>query len=178
MAEDRGSPWGLTPQMAFRLIAAAKNIHDSSRDDPDLFSEDDAIPRTVFARVTPEFLDRQRRCYADLAARLVEGTRPVSDWPYLATCVGEEVALAHVLRVARDDHDTGHLDDVFDIELDQLATDSALDANFDFYEDSLFDDRDFEVLWSAELDGIENDEEVALHMRYVNFHPSRWFLPL
>lgn len=69
--------------MAFRLIVAAETIYDSSRDDPGLFGEEDAIPRTVLAGPNPEFLDRQRQCYADLAARLVEGAGPVDDWPYL-----------------------------------------------------------------------------------------------
>lgn len=83
-----------------------------------------------------------------------------------------------MVRVARDDHETGHVSEIFDIELDRLANGTSFDTNFDFYDDQLFEDRDFEVLWSAELDGIENDEEVVLHMRYVNLHPSRWFLPL
>lgn len=173
-----GSPWSLTPQMAFRLIVAAETIHDSCLDDPNLFDEDNAIPRSVLAKASDEFLERQRRCYADLATKIVEGTLPSDLWSYLPACVGEEVALAHVLRVARDDYESGHLDEIFDVELGRLATDQALDTNFDFFEDQLFEDRDFEVLWSAELDGIENDEAVAIHMRYVNLHPSRWFLPL
>ena len=173
-----GSPWKLTPQMAFRLIVASETVYDSSGEDPNLFGGGDAIPRSVLANASDEFLNRQRRCYADLATKIVEGTRPLDNWSYLPACVGEEVALAHVLRVARDDHESGHLDEIFDVELSYLATDQALDTNFDFFEDQLFEDRDFEVLWSPELDGIENDEAIAIHMRYVNLHPTRWFLPL
>ncbi len=169
---ERPSPWQLTPLMAFRLIVAAEErADDITEGRDDLFAE--ALPPFVHSTATAEFRERFRRCYLDLADRIEEAGTPGDGWPYLAHCVGEEVALADILAVAADDHDSGHFDELYSHQIDGLGD----NADFDYYEDALFKDYDFKVLWSPDLDGIEDDEMIVARLGYMNLHPSRWFLP-
>lgn len=172
----RPSPWQLTPLMACRLIVAAEERADDIAEGRiDVLAE--ALPPLVHATATPEFCARFRRCYVDLAEWITAADTPGDGWPFLAHCVGEEVALADVLATAADDHDSGHFDDLYAGEIEQLTTDPERDTDFDYYEDALFKDTDFKVLWSPHLDGIEDDETIAARLGYANLQPSRWFLP-
>jgi hypothetical protein len=177
LTAHRQSSWAITPQMAFRLIVAAETTSDAIREDPDLLRDDAALPPLVLAVATPEFIDRYRRCYSDLAVRLVAAEVPGSGWPHLAQCVGEEVALAHMLRVASNDHESGHAQEIFGVDLELLATDPDRDTDFELCNELTFYDRDFELLWSPALDGIDTDEFLSARMAYANLHASRWFLP-
>lgn len=170
------SPWQLTPLMAFRLVVAAEErADDITEGHADVLAE--VLPPLVHATATPEFCARFRRCYVDLAERITAADTPGDGWPFLAHCVGEEVALADILATAADDHDSGHFDDLYADEVEQLTTDAERDADFDYCEDELFKDTDFKVLWSPHLDGIEDDETVVARLGYANLQPSRWFLP-
>lgn len=170
------SPWQLTPLMAFRLVVAAEErADDITEGHADVLAE--ALPPLVHTTAATEFCARFRRCYVDLAERITAADTPGDGWPFLAHCVGEEVALADILATAADDHDSGHFDDLYADEIEQLTTDPERDTDFDHYEDALFKDTDFKVLWSPHLDGIEDDETVAARLGYANLQPSRWFLP-
>lgn len=170
------SPWQLTPLMAFYLVVTAKARADAITEQraPVL---DEALPPLVRLGATPEFHQRFRQCYLDLADRITHAQPPASGWPHLAQCVGEEVALADVLAVAEDDHLSGFFDDLYSDELERLTTNPARDADFGLYETELFKDHDFKVLWAPELDGIEDDETIVSWLGYTNLQPSRWFLP-
>ena len=170
------SPWQLTPQMAFRLIVAADSITDLDEDERGAALAA-ALPLRLLASATPEFIDRFRRCYADLSERIARAELPADRWPFLARCVGEEVALDHLLEVVREDHESGHAEDLFADELGRLATDPRRDADVDHYQDSLFKDRDFQVLSSPRHDGIEDDQAIAGRLGYSNLQSARWFLP-
>lgn len=168
------SPWQITPQMACRLIVAADSVTDLD-DDASEVALDDALPPLLRATASPEFLDHFRR-YADLAERIAEGELPADRWPYLARCVGEEVALDHLLEVVREDHESGHTEDLFADELGRLATDRRRDTNVDHYQGSLFKDRAFRLLWSPRHDGIEDDEAIAGRLGHTNLQLARRFL--
>lgn len=170
-----GSPWGLTPQTAYRLVVAAEDAFDSARETPEVALED-VLPPRVLLSATDAFIARFAQCFADLAERIIAADPRSGDWSHLSGCVGEEVALAHVIEVARDGHVDGWLEEPFRAELDLLASDPERDVDFEWFADALFADRDFEVLWMHNLDGIEDDPESA-HLRFVNLQPERWFLP-
>ncbi|HMG43194.1 MAG TPA: hypothetical protein VK611_17825 [Acidimicrobiales bacterium] len=171
-AEGEGTPWGLTPRMACQLHMAADVEADMLRDN----GLDDAgyvLPRAARRVVTPEFWGRFVQCFEDLAARLAE-----PDDDLLPRCVGEEVALAHVIEQAKSrylDMSEGWV--VAGLDLSELPSNQELDTDFEHYADVLFEDRDFELLWMPRFDGIEDDEELQQELRIANLHPSRWFLP-
>lgn len=172
----RSSAWGLTPQMAFRLIVAAEDTFDGACEHPGVFVDEGMLPPSVLAAADDVFISRFLSCFSDLAERLEAAESRCAPRRYLAHCVGEEVALAHVIQVAADWHADGWFDDAHRDELARLATNSERDRDFDWYADTLFEDRDFEVLWMPHLDGVEGDDRFA-HVRFVNLHRSRWFLP-
>lgn len=94
------SRWGLTPRMAIRLDAHARAIAALTRADPAYLIDDGSIlPPNAVRRATPAFLSRFSQCFDDLADRLLAGGDISA---FLPLCTADEVALDHVLEVARD----------------------------------------------------------------------------
>jgi hypothetical protein len=71
----------------------------------------------------------------------------------------------------------GTEDDVLGLLLAELPANGDYDDDFALYSETLFEDRDFEMLWRADLDGIEDDDDHAEEFGIVNLRPDRWFLP-
>ena len=170
------SPWRLTPQMAFRPIVAADSITDLDEDALEAALADD-LPPLIRATATPEFLSPYHRCYADLSERITRAETPADRWLYLARCVGEEVALDHMLEIVREDHESGHTEDLFAEEVGRLATDPRRDTDVDHYQDSLFKDRDFRVLVVTPTRRHRGRQGSARRLGYSNLQPAKWFLP-
>ena len=167
------TPWGLTPRMACRLYSHALMISSLARDDPSYLTDDDWALPPVALRADPAFHQRFARCFGDLAERL----RDPESTPDLTQCVGDEVALDTVLNVARDAWADGTERESIGKALTRLPECRPYDDDFAYYSDTLFQDRDFEVLWRPDLDGIEDDDALAGEFNLVNLRLDRWFLP-
>ena len=166
------SKWALTPRMACRLLIQARFVADIALDPDYLTGTTFVLPPIALRQATPAFLTRFARCFDDLAQRIAyPGGAEV-----LTACTGDEVALDHVLELARGAYLDGTELDMIGELFDKLPVSPELDDDFDFYADVLFLDRDFELLWQPELDGIEGDEP-AEALCLVNLKPDRWFLP-
>lgn len=168
------SPWGLTPRMALRLVAQCHMEFDTARLSPESMTDGTWIlPSVALARATPEFLDRFTRCFADIADRLLDPTSAGS----LLHCTGEEIAMSHVIDQAKAFYADGGEPEVIGFELDALADGGDLDVDFDWYSEILFDDKDYELLWMPQMDGIADDDDAARQLALANLRPDRWFLP-
>lgn len=172
-ADPDCSPWGLTPRMALRLYSQAELMGSLAKEDPAFLTEDDWVLPPAALRSGPAFHQRFVQCFFDLADRL----RRLTGDGLLARCVGDEVALDAVLNAARDAHKDGTDDDVLGPLMAELPANKEHDGDFELYSETLFEDRDFEMLWRADLDGIEDDDEHAKEFGIVNLRPDRWFLP-
>lgn len=84
-----------------------------------------------------------------------------SDQPALG-CVAEELALHMIIR---------HADAWLTDAEGQPAVDWGL------YEDTVFEDTDFEVLYQPALDGIEDGGDISDYLGMANLHPGEWFEP-
>lgn len=169
------SPWGLTPRMALRLVIQAQFVADLARGNPDYFTLGDwVLPEIVRDQATPEFLERFHQCFEDLIRRL---RHPQYGSDGLAQCVGDEVALRHVVALARDAASDGSESVETGPEFSLLPASPEFDDEFEFYEEVLFEDRDFDLLWSGDYSRLTDDDEASGVPHPVNLRPDRWFLP-
>lgn len=91
--------------------------------------------------------------------------------------MGDEVALGHVISMVASAHEDGNETGALAEMVAALPDGGDAEDDFEMYADSLFEDRDFEWLWQADLDGIESDEDMRKLVGIANLHPSQWFLP-
>lgn len=174
VADVDQSPWSLTPRMALQLVWQAQFVVDLAADDPDFFRSVGALPSIAVELASPEFLERFRKSFEDLVHRL---RHPAETAGSLAQCVGDEVALAYLLRAAADCIEEPAERQVMEPELAALPEAAEFDSNFLFYEDVLFEDRDFELLFRDFSDEASADWE-ALAIQQPSLRPDGWFLPL
>lgn len=77
-------------------------------------------------------------------------------------CVADQIALGIILEQARS----------------LLEDEDGPVADWSLYQDLVYEDMDFEVLYDPAFDGIEDPgDDIALEMGMVNLHPRDWFTP-
>lgn len=96
-----------------------------------------------------------------IAVMNVGGQLVETDSPTLR-CVGEEFAMYVIIQHAG----------VW------LETHGEVDEGWETYEDCVFKDMDFELLYDPAFDGIEDpDSDIAQLQGMANLHPRDWFRP-
>jgi len=166
-----------TPRTALVLSVALEVMADwiidgCDRDEDTGRYTNDELPPIARNR-TYEWMARLSNCFLDLRDDiLIKGQDP------RPLCTGEEVALALAIEYARDDFDSGLFSDEdgeYAAALESLPAHPE-DYDWEMLEELLFKDRDFEMLYDAKLDGIEDPECAAnKHLGIINLHPNDWF---
>lgn len=160
--------------MALRLLSQATFIARLADGAPHLFTAfDGLLPPVAIDRATPEFLERFRLCFEDLGRRLLD---PRQGRERLTRCVGDEIALAHVLQLATDEAELGSEACPVARELELLPPVPERDAAFDHYDELLLGARRFELLWRCDASLFVGDREVPLSVELLDLRPDRWFL--
>ncbi len=96
-----------------------------------------------------------------VAIAKVGGQLADTDAPTLR-CVADEIALHVIIEQAGA----------------WLETRGEVDEGWDVYEDCVFEDVDFELLYDPAWDGIEDpDSDLARQEGMANLHPKDWFKP-
>lgn len=111
------------------------------------------LPRKYLPRYTSAFAKRFLVCLLVVAWTLRVPTR------HWASCVAEELALGAVVRHAG-----------------LLLRQSGETPDFGLYEDTAFDDLDFEFLYQLEMDGFE-DDDVGRYLSMANLRFDLWLRP-
>lgn len=111
-------------------------------------------------RLEPHYHERLYRRML-VAVANVGGQLAQTDSPTLR-CLADEMALHVIIEKAGA----------------WLETRGELDEGWGAYEDRVFEDTDFELLYDPAWDGIEDlDSDVARHEGMANLHPKDWFKP-
>ena len=134
-------------------ILSDEFFEDDLEDEEHLFRE--LLPSKYSPKYTPLFL---KRFYTTLLTVGYKLALPEKSDTLLA-CTAEELALHILIERAS-----------------VLLEEDGIDADFDLFEDEIYQDVDFEYLYDPEVDGIE-DSEVGAEMKIVNLHFSDWFKP-
>jgi hypothetical protein len=113
----------------------------------------DYLPRKYLLRYTALFAKQFLACLLTVAWKLR------APGYYSLDCVAEELALRAIVLRARD-----------------LLIEEGKGAHFDDFEDCAFEDVDFEELFSAAMDGVE-DSDFGRATGMVDLHFKDWFKP-
>jgi hypothetical protein len=142
-------------------------IWDETADSPDAKAGGwlDDLPPVAAAAADTVWLKRFARCFRDLADRIASGEL-MEPTP---RCTGEEMAL-HLALDSLQDALTSADGIRFDLPGYAITHDDIHEAR-----EVLFEDHDVLLLFDPGHDGIESD--LADPRRFINLHPSRWFLP-
>ena len=165
------------------LLAAIDIVSDHVREDLDAMREDglrvideigSMFPRKYSARYDLEFVGRVSGAIENLKRRLKD-VRSQDSYPSevdqhgpLLSCLAEEIVMSYLidtaLSIGRDDWlGTGPLPAEKIYELKELH-------------EACFQDRDFEILFHLELDGLEDDPRLSF-MRFAHLRFEDWFRP-
>ena len=113
----------------------------------------DYLPPRYLHRYTPVFAKQFLTCIIVVGWKVrAPGYTPLA-------CVAEELALAAIIQRARA----------------LLETDGET-PDFDAFEDSVFEDMDFEQLWDPKLDGL-SDTELGRTLGMASLDFKDWFKP-
>lgn len=175
---DRRNKFAIcTPRTALVLAVTLEVMSDfiidgCDRDEDTGRYTNDELPQIARNR-TYEWMTRLSNCFIDLRDDIfIKGKDP------RPLCTGEEVALALAIEYARDDFDSGLFSEEggeYESALMSLP-EHPEDYDWEMLEDDLFKYRDFEMLYDAALDGIEDKECVAnRQLGMINLHPNDWF---
>jgi len=136
------------------LCMLTDEFFDNSLEDEDhIFRE--LLPSKYLPLYTPLFL---KKFYATLLTVGYKLSLPDASETLIA-CTAEELAL-HIL-----------------IERASVLLDmDGVNADFDEFEDLIYQDVDFEYLYDMKMDGIE-DSEVGTELGIGNLHFTEWFKP-
>ena len=111
------------------------------------------LPPKYLPRYTPQFAKEFLVCVLTVAWKLR------SPSVHRLACVGEELALAAIIQRAKD-----------------VLEDEGIEPDFRAFEQCVFEDKDFELLFAPKLDGFE-DTEVGRMLAIANLHFEDWFTP-
>ncbi len=113
----------------------------------------------MFAFLPPQFVRR----YTPLFAKKFLATFHAAAWKitqpdaYQLSCVAEEIAAEAIV-----------------VQAEAILELEGEEADFGLFRDGIFEDMDFDWLFHAEMDGIE-DAEIAEEMVMVNLRFEDWF---
>lgn len=166
----------ISPRSRHLLMVAAEMLPDQGRedidqDDPSQWLLFDRYPRITHDR-DANWRRRALRAYGDLAAMIKNGQIPQPG------CTAEEMALWFIIELAAAFEQDRDAWPTIWSEVQELPS-TADDFNWDELRDDLFEDHDFLMLYSPDLDGIEDPlDAVNAQMRIGPYlRPQDWFTP-
>ena len=135
------------------FILLADNYFTSDDKQGSMIGED--LPRKYRHRYTPIFLQRFFASLLTVGYKLAQSDPPVP----LLSCTAEELACAMTIDLAE-----AHLDE------------NGIEADYELFEEAIYQDSDFKFLYQPEVDGIEDSPEFSyLGIGQLRF--DEWFLP-
>lgn len=166
----------IAPRTRHLLMVAAEMLPDQGRedideDDPARWLLFDRYPRITHGR-DAGWRRRALRAYGDLAAIINSGQFPRPG------CTAEEMALWLIIELAAAFEQDRDAWPTIWSELQALPA-TADDFNWDELREDLFEDHDFLMLYSPDLDGIEDPlDHVNTQLRIGPYlRPQDWFTP-
>lgn len=173
---DERAGFQLTPRTAFALWSSAVVCADSAYDDVEQHGDEpvqaagdwalfDEYPRITHNQ-NGVWRRQAARAFDDLASDLDSG-----DWPR-PTCIGEEMALHHVLRFLEE----GGLELMVSPDEMCILPEHADDLDWEACRDGLFQDSDVLLLFDHEHDGMEDPAaEENLKIGMGDYRSGAWF---
>jgi hypothetical protein len=166
----------ITPRTKGLLVIAGEMLRDEGRsdvedDDLNQWLLFDRYPRITHSR-DAAWRRRALQSYDHLVAAMNSGRDPHPQ------CTAEEMALWFMIELAEAfEQDRGEWPTVW-AEIEEFAA-SRDDFNWDDLREDLFQDQDFLMLYSPELDGIEDPANGFNAMMRIGpyLRPQDWFTP-
>jgi hypothetical protein len=152
----------LPPSHRDALLDAIDMLVDESCEDIAALLDGEAFAQVVMADyLPPRYLHRYTPVFAKqfLTCVIVVGWKLRAPSYTPLACVAEELALAAIIQRAK-----------------ALLESEGESPDFGEFEDSVFDDTDFEQLWDPKLDGL-SDSELGRDLGMASLDFKDWFKP-